>query len=956
MSNSAGHGNTQSIARVASEFGQTFDQWTKRDPLGGIGWSTPIRELDGANSMSWTNLVGSLLGSAAFPHPLSSFSLSSSGTYSSQHTVHVRVAYSNSFLYWEIGPGTALHNVGGVADNMYALLAGNIGVALPFLALIKLASGGLGISVVTLTVGTNAIVRQNDILSLSYRKNSAGGGSVDLAIMVNGVVKATGTDASSPYDIATLPGKFGLYGDLIQAIFTSDMGHHLQEWWVTDGWQTFEQTPSVYPELQRSLRLTFMDRQRFTTATQPKIKAIVGGLTKCRWTYKRIGGCATLSAEFRYPDDDDPVAASFRAPTHADWASGNWLGGDVILSLPFTALEADPNVALTAKPDAVWRGRVTKLKLDTDTRVVKVTAEGLFSAMRERVVGERDYDDTVRAIIIDVISSTAKSATLDTAYRYNPAKIVGLQSALDLRVKLEVRAQTVKSILDKLSAYLPDGVVWGVDRDGEFFLDQQLDGWTVGHDGNGVLTFDATRDGVDFDLGIDVGRVRTIVNVIGSEDKAGGTTAKTSLAGRVYGRAEAERASELYGERAEIHTDSGIEEAGLAFKVALTSLKGAVAPRITAKLRVANPFRGLRSLYQSLTVSAPRVMVRDSSEAEKKLRFYDDVPSFSAKEEGSSGAGLAFPLSVSEQNLERSWLVHCALKFDLAHPGVAGQDAFVFGRPDDALGGLGWGSLWWQFNSGNLFWQFTPITGGISFINTGINVPIAGPGTVVDFTVWRDASGTFRFYDGNTLTATSALPATTMKTGPVGAWRWFFNGISVTNYIDGDVSARHFWCFDAVPLQALKSAAFSPVQDFIARNAGGPLHRNDAHGLLTYIPLREQWSVDTYAGVTGNPSLSVPMALIAPSLDTKSAAPGTPDGDDFDGTPSGLTVGTEKKWGGPWVFNAERVSYTYDADSGTLTRDFVLGDFPLDGMATLARVQAQVEKLGDILKRVGKSI
>lgn len=958
MSNPGGHGNRHSIRRVATEFGQFFDEWVRRPAAG--GWSSPVRELDAATSISWHNSGGTVLGSAKFREPLSNFSLSSSGTYSNQHTVHIRALNSNQFFYYEIGPATALHNAGGVADHKYAIVAGNIGLALPFLAIIKVFAGGFGIAPLTSVGGSSAIIQRGDVVSLAYRWNSSGGGSADLSVMVNGKALASVTDSSSAYDIGTVAdGRFGLYGDLMQAITTIDMGHLLQEWWVTDGYQTFEEVPPIYPGLSRGLRLAFMGVQRFTNSPTPKIKALVSGqLTRCRWTYKRRGGCGTLSAEFRYPSDDDPVAASFRAPTNADWSSGNWLGGELVLSLPFSGFKLDEGQAPAAQRDAVWRGRVTKLQVDTDTRTVKVKAEGLFKALSERFIDTRDYQDTIRNIIIDVLTSTAKSATLGSMFRYNPAKVVGLSSILDLSIALSVRAQSAKSVLDKVTAYLPEGVVWGVDREGDFFLDQQPDPWTVGHDGAGVQSFDATKEGVDFDTSMDLGRIKTIVTVMGKEDSGAGTTTATATAGRVSGRAESDRASAIFGERAAIHTDSAIEEAGLAFKVALARLKAATVPRITARLKVAKPLAGLHALWQSLTVSAPRVMVRDSSDASRRLRFYDDVASYSMKEQGSQGADVSLASTSTEQSLERAYLVHAAMKFDFAHSG-AGNDDFLFGRPNDAGGAtqFGWGSLWWEGTGGKLEWRYSDTGSTTWVLDTGIVVPTTGSGTIVNFTVWRDGAGTFRFYDGNTLTNTVAHPSQTQRTSETGPWRFFKHNHTLPGgFRDGDFAARHFWVFNAAPLEALFSASFSAVQEFIARNNVSKLHRNDTHGLLLYLPFRERGSLSAspWSGVQGAPP-TVAIARVVPTV-AKSGQAGTPDGDDFEGVDGGLVVGTEKKFGGPFVYNAERTSYDYDARSGMLTRDFTLGEFPLDGFATIARVEAQVEKMADILKRVTETL
>ncbi len=960
---------------LALENGEFFDDWTTRVSSGG-SWSSV-----GSTLVSWLNNNGASEGLAEFRLPYSAFSLAAPAPYEDAHTVHARTSLGNpsATVFSAIGPATTIHTSAGVG-NCYAAIAQFSGT--PIIGIVKFTAGVPAV----LATQANVSLHLGDVLSLAYRWDT-GDAEADLSVLVNGVVKLSFSDSSSPYRMSTTTGKFGLFGSSAPAIPASyAVGHKLFEFWVTDTFESFEEPPSR-AELRKNLRLVLLKRQRFADDPVPKIhRMIFGALSKLEWTYKRIGGCGTLKSTFRYADSsagvtplEDVDARTFDAPDGADWSSGDWMGGELVLEFHYTdspRLDITTIFGVLPTVDQVWRGRVSKVDYDPNTGEIKLQGEGLVREFDEVHVTKKYESQTIRNIITDLIQNliakdnSGPVSARDTYTRFAKEKIVGLQSALDLRVSIEFKGESAGSAISKLFEFFPPGAVWGVDREGDFFLSQQTDHYTVDLDssgGTGIQHFQVDRHATRFSKEFDFSRIRTIFRVLGRETDEGGS--------RVEGIATSERARILFGYRETISSDANIQDAGLAAKVAAVQIKRTLIPAISARLSVVTPLTLNRDLWQSLVPGAPRVSIDDrrgkdevfdaasldALSTEYLLRYFGDRIPYSMNEKGSAGGKIVLTSTTKEQALGKSFIFHAALRFDYVHPGVSGNLAMTLGRPFGTLAtDLGWGALWWDHNAGNnLFWIYTDAGGALRTVATGIRVdPVTPAAQEVHLTVWRDSLGDWRIYDGNTLKNTDAtLRASAPKNVSTGWEFWKTAHASLpVNYLDhGDVTIEEVWLLDSTAIEANASGG---VVDFIAANNDNNLRRNRAEGLLLYLPGHQQSS-----GVSAeNPrAWQVPSASTTPvrvfAQWTKSDAGGTQDGAFVStGARRGVIVDPSsqtktKRWGGPLVFNSETVKYALDLSSGMLERTFTLGEIPSDLFTTIASIQDEIRIIEETLRR-----
>lgn len=969
-------GRWATARRLATEYGQFFDDWDKKN--NGGSWTTALLADYEGKAISWTNNAGAAEGTAAFRLPYSTFNIVSAD-YEDEHTVHLRVTENTQSSAFAIGPATTLNGAGSIHDCYFVEAQGTqvrIG---------KVLSGVVS----TLATAAATTVFEGDVISIAYRYDITGGDAL-LAAMVNGVEVATHTDMTDPIRMSSVSGRFGIFGDSSPSLAnTLNAGHILNEWWVTDGWESYEEAPPFLQSLARGLRIYVKNRSTST------IRHVLSGvLTRCRWSVKRLGGCASLNASFRFPASSStrerPASAEAQTwvdPKSTDWTQSEWMGGEVVLALHYSGARLDESPTLTTiDQDSVWRGRVESITYDPNTQSVRLSAVGLVKELDEVFLRFKNLTATVRNHVLALIQG-AKIAFPATLFQFNPTKIVGTQSALDLQVRVENRGSNVRRLLDKVLAYLPDSVVWGVDRQGDFFLDQQLDHYTEALSGAGILHVNVGRPGVKYERTTSLAKLANGISLLGKEDEGSGGT---SLGGRVEGAARCDRSQSLFGPRGILHTDSQVQSQGLALKMALVRLKKLAIPEVSAKLEVTEPVRGLRSLYQTLVAAAPRVAVSeqdaasqpgpvsdvgdlflqgtlstarkdgggwppvaggDRSATEYLLQMFDDQPAIALGGQGSLGDGVSLASSSAEQGLNLSWLIHVALRFDFAHPGGTGDLAFLLGRRDNAAAATdwGWGMLVWHktgASTGTLEWRYSSSTGSARTFSLGISVPPAGSGTVVNLSIYREANGTWRVYNGTSLIGTAAAPPATTDTlqSTTAAWEWFKTDASTppANVIQGDVTLEHFWLMPLGPIEA-QEHTLTPIPEFISRNNASPLQRMDGNPLL-YIPFREE-SLSFRGCQLGSSG----MVSVAPTFTQATAiANQTPIGGQLR---AGARVGSEKKFGGPLVFDAERVTYEYDGMSGLLKRSFDLGAPPPGLIRTLAEIGEQQRQLVEVTKR-----
>ena len=926
---------------VAVERGQRFDDWTKRISAGGGNFNQGVKADYDAKVLNWTNNVGASTGTAEWYLDKSTLDLETDANIEDGHTVHMRInTATNVTNAIALGPATTIH-AGSGAGNCYFAKAEASGVV----HIYKMQGG----TATSLASASSTLV-PGDVLSLAYQWDIIAAEAL-LSVMVNGAVLNVVLDTT--FRMSLVAGLPGVFGDDVPST-GNVMGFWSSEWWVTRGFETFSEIRRQLPEAVGGLSLQFMERQRFTDSTTPKVKhLVIGGLERVSWSFARIGGCKILDAEFK---PDASAERYFEDPPFLDYVAGDWLGGDVLLNVKY-----DPSDDVVS--DAVWRGRLRSSRRDPNTGMVKIRAEGLFESLKEVVLVKNYEQVKIKDIIVDVIQSAAKGAETDDRdglILFNASKIVGIDSVLDLVIDLEVRWETADSVLATLTEYMPTTIVYGVDRDGEFYLDQQYETYEENGVHPGVQTFFVGADQIDsWDLETDLKDVRPTVLVLGKETEDGKS--------RINSSATCELSRAFFGNRTKVISNGEILDTGLASKVAAAESKKVSSPAINGNLKTIGLIQGQRSFWQSLVISAPSVAVnfkRAQSGDEYFLRRYGDLPAFSVKEKGSAGARITLPSTLTEQAMERGWVIHCALKFPFAHPGGSGFSAFLFGRP--ATSGAtdhGWLSVYWSNTNGTdgtIIVVFTDTASSVRVISTAISVPVAG-GSEVHLTIWRDNGGVFRVYDGNSLTVTDSTHTSRTQQTLTTPWRWFDHGNGDLTEIDGDFGFEEFWAvlssFLGVGIEHDNSGG---VVTFISRNHNQALHRNELFGLSTYGRFTETKAAaattSTYP-VMQRDALSVPTVGTATYV--KSLAASTVDGDPISANSRNgyrMDSTSPKRWGGPAIFNAEQVKYELTPHDGILTRNFTLGRVPANQFSSIAAIERQIARAAELLNRTPTTV
>jgi hypothetical protein len=950
---------TQLRKVVAFEDGRNFDSgWTKN--AGSGVWGEPTLGNYAHHALHWKNNTGVAIGSALFRLPYTDFSLETDASFEDGHTVHVTLSKGN---------GTA----DGPAIGPATVLAGTNGYGVTFgtgtIKIVKIT--GLVLATVA---STSKTVYPGQVVSLSWRWDLTllvG----DLAVLVDGVSVLTGTDVT--YRMSTVSGKFGLVGDLVPSIpNAAGVGSVLYQWWVTDGYLTYH-LPKSTSERRAALRLTILQRQRFTDDPTPAIHRLISGeLTRCKWSHKRIGGCASLSASFRYPrvestGDEHVDAKIFDDPSGTDWNTTDWLGGEVILD----ALVQDDTRDPVGSDDSVWRGRVSKISWDPSSEEITLQARGLVTELDNLFV-EKVYENiSIRAVVRDLIEtfvlkraksqrtvklpSGALRSSADTYIR--GVNIVGSSSTLDLKVSFDFQHESIMSAIGKLFEFFPAGAIWGVDRTGTFFLDQQLDHYSADMLSGDLQHFTVDNEAVRFVKTMDFDEIENDILVLGKKIENEPDTGKPLA--RARGRAVCERSRELFGLRQVVQQDNSIQDSGLAAKIAAAQLKKLLVPRISGRLTVELPLRGNREFNAALQNAAPRVAVDDRRNnelpdnpfglpfrtTEYMLRLYGDLPAYT----NAGAAKVTIISTAAEQALNKSWLLHVVLKFTDPHPGANLQFAWIVGRPGSGATDDGWGGLYWNritATVGRLDWLYTNSVGLQIAYNLGIAVhPTTPANQVVHLTLIRDKLGDWRAYDGNTAKNVDATRrADILKTSTAG---WFFreqqNTTRGANYqFDWIGSFEELWLVKTVEHE--KSA--TGLTEFIAANNNLRMRRNRAEGLLMYYPANDGTGFmapiaqPVWKSQVGSSPGPDKVSATWFQLNLKIAAV-------TNGARRGHFLGDEKKWGGALVYNSEQVDYEINPRTGHLTRTFRLGPVPVDIFTTVAQIEDEIRRFAEERRR-----
>jgi hypothetical protein len=407
------------------------------------------------------------------------------------------------------------------------------------------------------------------------------------------------------------------------------------------------------------------------------------------------------------------------------------------------------------------------------------------------------------------------------------------------------------------------------------------------------------------------------------------------------------------------------------------------------------PIDGFHSFYHLAVPFQPWISIRERADPDnlnttrsigksggadhlihdRMIRRYGDIPGVAMKGKGITGSLVTLPVQGQERILNLSWLVHCVLKFDTAHDEAASgtHDAFIFGRAaTGASPAFGWGALWWQGSTGKLRWIFQEKGGSPVVMETGIVVNPATPANqIVNFTVWRDAIGDYRFYDGVTLKATITGNRNNAHKEQATDWRWFDSSQTGGFLHAWDGIIEQFWVLDTISLQAKLPGGVGSAGGFIARTNGKNLRRDEGLGLMRHVKFNEAhyiggtpflstpsknaaWTRDgpnnipksaIYAITDASPALGAAMDAATISAEV---ARGWRLGDD---STSVLGSGSVKKWGGPLLLAVEKVVYEVRPHDGMVLTKFELGNLKDQFTQSIESIQREITRTADLITK-----
>lgn len=968
---------------LASERGRTFESatyWTDYVYVAGGGFFS-VQTGFGSSSpgaawpfFGFNNNLGTGQGVRAY---LQGGTISNATT--KAHTVHLRIQdiTSNDLGPGGLGPATSVHSGGaGQMGNSYHVVVSSSAGAGQLI--LRRTNGG---AATVLATYTKTVVR-GDYVSLAYQYN-AGSSRAELAVYHNGSVVGTHNDTSgSRFDMAGVSGKPGMYGHNLpaSASASANMAAWTSEWWVTDGFGSLGQVAPPYPDLVGRLQLALTRTQRYLDSPFQVKVLFCTEILDLSWSYARIGGCNRADAKIRIgqalgPDSvESQYETDFIQPSAADWESGDWYGGSFIISLRYDARDVDSESGST-----VWSGSISGISFDAATRELSIEADGLSKLLEKTYVYHTFEDVSVRQAIIDVVTSVSKSTQADGKdfpITFNISKILGLSSVMDFRITKDFKWETASSAIESLLSFLPDGINWGVDSDGQFYLQIQSPPYSDDLDLSVPVIFYDAGTATEWELEARSDEVVNEVIVLGTEpdDK------KTA---RKQGAAICEKSSALYGRRQEIQTSEDTEDEGILAKIAQTECKLKSGAELSGTLKIRQPLEGIRSFWQSLSVVAPSISVMHRKSRENlgfvgstevihvnhALRLLGDVSGNLCELWGSTGAQVKFPSNGAERSLSRSWILHVVLKF--TQPMSGGTYAFILGRPSAAGALRGWGALYWS-TTGGLTDQLVWIQdeGGVSVpYDTGITRSHTTPSaTPVHLTIRRRADGTLKIYDGTTNTATHSTSAVMANTSD--DWEFWKTTVG-SGSVPWDGAMEQFWLYDTAANgwygDSIDSQDATNLTAWFSRTNAKNLPRNEGCGCLMHIKFNERAeAVDPagggtgffkgYRGISGGTAnnLITGEALEATCVSVGSAysyfAPVSTD------CARGAVIGSEQRWGGSLMLSTESCDYHVDVTQGQLDISYSLGARPVGLSRSLEGVNEQLRKQTELLRRLKKDM
>lgn len=646
-------------------------------------------------------------------------------------------------------------------------------------------------------------------------------------------------------------------------------------------------------------------------------------ITSMQWRHNRIGGCGT--GEFVLNDRDLYRTSNLKKllfPDHNYLRDLDLYGGIVKV---WVRLFPVPTIVTDPVSTEVYMGIIKDIELDAGSREITLTTEGLSSTFDDIYMQQDFENQTIRAIISAIVDPLVKGpAASFQSGALRGTSVFGGSCLLDMVIpSIKAKGERASSVLKRVMDFLPGRYVWGVDRQGIFYLQPQDE---VYDDGVGQLAVDGyfVSNSVSWKRNYKPGDQPNVFTVYGGEDPDDDSV-------RVNGKAACLRMVYIQGGKEVTSKEADIEDSSLCAKLAQSIGREAAIEAVSGTLEVVEKITPQKTFRHALAPFSAPIYINESGQAHDAIGA---TVGNSLKLNGKIGEYFTLPHN-SLYNLNTDWLLHIAVAFDSA-PEVAGNN-FVFGRMDTnfTVSGInGWGWINWDGTSGNLSFKWTDAATNTNVTTPmSINVPIAGPFPIIKYiTIGRDTTGSFNFFDG--VTRVAAVGETrNQKTGGTfdGGYKGFVGYFAPYGRHNGRMDS--FWFYDTRNIRQQFGYGFSwltAVSFLLGDNATSRFKINwrgnytgtvGAPGLIAWSEMVEDqvfMNGSFYPTVKHGYDGSVAFGTMNRISSTAGTALST-------ATFTGRQWNQGLRWGGPLVLNYDSVTYQVSPRLTKCRKVFELG-------------------------------
>lgn len=697
--------------------------------------------------------------------------------------------------------------------------------------------------------------------------------------------------------------------------------------------------------------------KRYTDSPNDDVRATyTSEITDASWSWNRIGGCGEAQIEVAsnpslsvHVDDLFNVNEKIYQGSISPTLDGDLYGGIVEI---WVRLFPDlPNVLTDKTATRVYMGRIRRIDTSPKKGTAILACEGLGAALNEITLDQDFTDQSIRQIVNTIVDLGIKgniASGLDGPLLGK--SIIVASNYLDTIVpSVKARGEDAAEILERVISFLPGRYVWGVDRNGIFFLQGQDEPYEERNAQIAVDSYILNHNVVEWNRRIRLDQVATEIEVHGKFNE------ETNF--RIKASAESPRLRQLYGPRRKIVTESDITETSLAGKLAQAELQERSRTIVEGDLTVDEQVHPQKSFRHSTVEFAAPVLLSDTGQV---ARVMGDVVGNGLYLEGDGGSFFDIAKK-SQYQLSSEWLMHIDIRFEAA-PQFVGLN-MVFGQQNTNIGtdGLhGWGVLYWDSTDGQLYWGYTITAGSINRTRgTQIFVPTGGPFPItVKFTVAVDNTETISFYNGIVLHRRIGMAGFTGSGGIYDhPWRGALSHLG--SHGETKLTFNNFSFFNANTWVGNLGDNYSDAFDtwVLANGDEGRLGMAWNTGLIAWAEMVELQDARTSMPVKyGSAAAAADEGLSRPDL-TFTKAVSEVGKTRVAGAPVQSPEWYQgKKWGGPLALNHDSVKYRVNPQTGRVRKIFSLGSKSLTIPNVVAQTDLKLKQALSILQKTAQDV